>query len=232
MPRPDEDSLPTIDYERLQKTIHDIEFTLFNLGGQTAFLDRFLGELSEFMFSGVASLIFSVDVVKVNRIARAKKYFDQALEKLNHYSPRSSVFLFLHKQDLLPEAVKEEVNQTIADYMLKDVTNNVRVFHTTVYDNSLFQAMDVVFRGRTLSKYIQIYPDELLKTIEIPKEIISKLRSQEEREIQQEVQEKNRKEQQEKHQKKHLIKNLKHTPREIIYRDESGAIKKKLLPND
>ena len=97
MPHKDHDSPPTIDYDRYEKTVLGIEFTLFNLGGQTAFLDRFIGELSEFIFSGVVSFIFSVDALEIKKLPKAKYYFDLALKKLTQYSPSASVFLFIHK---------------------------------------------------------------------------------------------------------------------------------------
>jgi GTPase SAR1 family protein len=157
IPSKDDRYYAIIDYERYEKKILGTEFTLFNLGGQTAFLDRFTGELAEFIFGGTIAYIYIIDSVDIKSISLAKYYLDLSLKLLNQYSPKSSVFLFIHKQDLLPKSMKDEVNQTIEEYMLKDVNRIVRVFHTTVYNNSIFQAMDTVFR-----EHIQIYEEDLL----------------------------------------------------------------------
>ncbi len=145
IPKKDERYLPTIDYERKQKVIAGTELTIFDLGGQTAFLDRFTGELSEFIFSEVKALVFVVDSIAIQAISRAKYYLDLSLKKLNQYSPESSVFVFQHKTDLVPQKLKAEVTTTIRDYLSTGVSKQLKFYPTSVFSDSIFRAMGEVY---------------------------------------------------------------------------------------
>ncbi|MFW9779416.1 MAG: ADP-ribosylation factor-like protein [Candidatus Heimdallarchaeota archaeon] len=145
IPSKDEPYHATIDYERKQKTIAGTELTIFDLGGQTAFLDRFTGELSEFIFSGVKALVFVVDSIKIPDISRAKYYLDLSIKKLSEYSPSASVFLFQHKSDLVPKHLKGEVRKTISDYLSAGIKQSVRYYETSVFSDTIFRAMGDVY---------------------------------------------------------------------------------------
>jgi hypothetical protein len=145
IPKKDADYHATIDYERKQKVIAGTELTIFDLGGQTAFLDRFTGELSEFIFSGVKTLVFVVDSIEIKDISRAKYYLDLSLKKLTQYSPEATVFVFQHKADLIPTKMREEVRKTIQEYLGAGVTQRFRYFETSVFSDSIFKAMGDVY---------------------------------------------------------------------------------------
>jgi GTPase SAR1 family protein len=145
IPRKDDDYNATIDYERKSKVIAGTELTIFDLGGQTAFLDRFTGELSEFIFSGVKSFVFVVDSIEIKNISRAKYYLDLSLKKLGQYSPGATVFIFQHKSDLVPKKMKEEVRKTIQDYLSAGLNKTIKYYETTVFNDSIFSAMGDVY---------------------------------------------------------------------------------------
>jgi len=145
IPRKEEDYHATIDYERKQKVIAGTELTIFDLGGQTAFLDRFTGELSEFIFSGVKSFVFVVDSIEIKNISRAKYYLDLALKKLGQFSPEATIFIFQHKFDLVPKKMQDEVRKTIEDYLLAGISKRVKYYETTVFSDSIFKAMGEVY---------------------------------------------------------------------------------------
>jgi GTPase SAR1 family protein len=147
IPKEDEEYLPTIDYVRKKVVIAGKELIIFDLGGQTTFLDRFTTELSEFIFSGVKSLIFVVDSVEIKEISRAKFYLDIALKALSDYSPSASAYLFQHKTDLIPVKLREEVNKTIHDHLLVDTPMNMKYYETSVFDPTILNAMGEVFAG-------------------------------------------------------------------------------------
>lgn len=145
IPKKDDKYNATIDYERKQKVIAGTELTIFDLGGQTAFLDRFTGELSEFIFSGVKTLVFVVDSVNIQGISRAKYYLDLSLKKLSQYSTNASVFIFQHKTDLIPKKLRDEVRKTINDYLSAGVTQKLKYYETSVFSDTIFQAMGEVY---------------------------------------------------------------------------------------
>ena len=145
IPSPNDDYNATIDYERKQKVIAGTELTIFDLGGQTAFLDRFTGELSEFIFSGVKSLVFVVDSIEIKNISRAKYYLDLSLKKIAQYSPSATIFIFQHKADLIPKKMKEEVRRTIEEYLGQGIPARLKYFETSVFSDSIFKAMGEVY---------------------------------------------------------------------------------------
>lgn len=149
IPKKEEKYHATIDYERKQKVIAGTELTIFDLGGQTAFLDRFTGELSEFIFSGVKSLVFVVDSMEIKDISRAKYYLDLSLKKLDQFSPESSVFCFQHKADLIPKKMTREVSNTIKEYLSTGVNRELKFYSTSVFSDSIFRAMGDVYAEAT-----------------------------------------------------------------------------------
>ena len=96
---------PTIDYSRKGLSVNNVQITFFDLSGRSGFLDRFTGELSESIFSGVLSLVYVVDSIKMKDIYRTKYYLDRCVEKIDQYSPEAAVVIFQHKYDLVPKKV-------------------------------------------------------------------------------------------------------------------------------
>ncbi len=145
IPRKNEEYNATIDYERKSKVIAGTELTIFDLGGQTAFLDRFTGELSEFIFSGVKTFVFVVDSIEIKNISRAKYYLDLSMKKLSQFSPEATIFIFQHKSDLVPKKMREEARKTIQDYLSAGLTKRIKYFETSVFSDSIFKAMGDVY---------------------------------------------------------------------------------------
>ena len=136
----------TIDYERKVLIIDESEITFFDLGGTTAFLDRFVGELSEFMFSGVKVLIFVLDPLRIPDISRAKYYFDACLKNVDKYSPEASVVIFQHKTDLIPKKMRKEAYRTCKDYILTGIKKPLLYYETSIFTCSIVIAMSAVFQ--------------------------------------------------------------------------------------
>ncbi|MHA1977099.1 MAG: ADP-ribosylation factor-like protein [Candidatus Hodarchaeales archaeon] len=137
--------LPTIDYDRKKVILAGQEIVIFDMGGQTSFLDRFTDGLSDFIFTGVKALIFVVDSMKPKEITQAKYYLDISLAKLAQYSPTAFAYLFQHKTDLVPEHLKDEVRKTINDHLLVNIPLHLRYFETSVFTSSIFNAIGDVF---------------------------------------------------------------------------------------
>jgi len=136
----------TIDYERTVLISDESEITFFDLGGATAFLDRFTGELSEFIFTGVKVLVFVLDSLKIPEISRAKYYFDLCLKNIEKYSPETSVVIFQHKTDLIPKKLREEVYHTCRDYILTGIKKPVLYYETSIFTCSIVIAMSAVLQ--------------------------------------------------------------------------------------
>ncbi|MFX0067145.1 MAG: ADP-ribosylation factor-like protein [Candidatus Hermodarchaeota archaeon] len=128
----------TMDYTRKKFSIFGKTLTIFDLGGQKAFMDRFIGELAEFIFSGVKVLIYVVDIVEVTRFSLAKYYLDLALKRIKQYSPTAVVYVFLHKIDLIDRTRMTEFCNNVKNYLSTELEHPVTFFETSVFSNSIF----------------------------------------------------------------------------------------------
>jgi len=147
VPARDEATHATIDYTRHIRTILGTDFVFFNLGGQTSFLDRFTGELAEFHFSNAASFIFIVDAINIKNVPKSKYYFDVSLKCLSKFSPEALVFVFIHKMDLIPRSMKEEVSSTIRSYLGAGIDRDIYWAETSIFDHTSINAIEAVYKA-------------------------------------------------------------------------------------
>ena len=139
----------TIDYDRHTLILGNKGITIFDTGGQTTFLDRFTGELAPFMFGGVKAFVFVINSIDIKEIQRAKYYFDLCLKCLAEYSPTARIFIFQHKDDLVPKKMKKEVRTTIEEYLLAGIDpvtskQDIIYYETSVFTPSIILAVDAV----------------------------------------------------------------------------------------
>jgi GTPase SAR1 family protein len=135
----------TMNYERKSTTVLGKQLTIFDLGGQTSFLDRFTGELAEFVFSGVKAFIFVVDSSKFEEISRAKYYLDLCLQNLDQFSPNAIKYMFLHKVDLVKKSMLEEVAQNMKEFLISDYPGKIKHYTTSIFSENLFTLMGDIY---------------------------------------------------------------------------------------
>ncbi|UCG00668.1 MAG: hypothetical protein JSW11_13740 [Candidatus Heimdallarchaeota archaeon] len=131
----DVDSLSaTINYERMSLTIHDTPITIVDLGGQKIFLKRFLSGFSPFVFSSVKTFVFLIDVANKTSRNNAIQYFQSCLEKLSTFSPEATIFVFLHKNDLVRDSPNyESIHEQLKEQFQLESSQKLRFFRTTIY---------------------------------------------------------------------------------------------------
>ncbi len=151
----------TINYQRKLTHLCGLEISIFDLGGQTRFLDKFTGDLSQFVFSNVDSFIFVIEPLQTAFFSRSKYYFELSLEKLNLFSPNANIYLFLHKSDLIPSQNLDIISQDLKKYLTSEVNCQIQYFNTSVFSESAYEAI-----GSVLSEVLQIKEEfsEILNT--------------------------------------------------------------------
>ncbi|MHA2173347.1 MAG: ADP-ribosylation factor-like protein [Candidatus Hodarchaeales archaeon] len=142
----------TINYQRKMIHLCGLEISIFDLGGQTRFLDKFTGELSQFVFSSVDSFIFIIEPLQSAYFSRAKYYLELSLEKLKLFSPQAKIFLFLHKTDLIPAQNLNIISQNLKKYLTSEITYQIRYYNTSVFSESAFEAVGSVISEVLLLK--------------------------------------------------------------------------------
>lgn len=140
----------TIDFERKEINYVNSQFVIFDLENHTAFLDRWVGELSEYMFSGVNVLVFIVDPIEIRDLKRVRYYFEKMKDHLDTYSPSAKIFVFLHKWDLVPSNLTGELYNEIRSFLFANLDPSfleaqIRVYKTSVFTRPLTSPMLDVF---------------------------------------------------------------------------------------
>ncbi|MHA2298041.1 MAG: ADP-ribosylation factor-like protein [Candidatus Hodarchaeales archaeon] len=137
----------TLNYERKNITHLDKKITMFDLGGQINFLDRYTGELAKFIFSKTNALIFVIDTSNVGELTRVKYYLDLAVDKVHRHSPDTPVYILLHKVDLLNPHMQDELCNNLKVYLKSDLVHPLTFYKTSVLDKSgetIFNAFNTI----------------------------------------------------------------------------------------
>ncbi|MFX0124593.1 MAG: ADP-ribosylation factor-like protein [Candidatus Hodarchaeota archaeon] len=156
----------TINYQRKVKVLCGIELNIFDLGGQTRFLDRFTGDLSEFVFSDVDVFIFVLDPLQIAEFSRAKYYLELSIEKLDQFSPQASIHILLHKMDLLPDRLVDNVSDFITSYLNTEISKHLHFHKTSVFSESIYMVT-----GKILAQILDFESDfysiseEIIQTV-------------------------------------------------------------------
>ncbi|KAF8633852.1 hypothetical protein AX15_001223 [Amanita polypyramis BW_CC] len=129
----------TIDVEQNHvRFLGDLILNLWDCGGQDAFMDAYLSAQRSTIFQQVGVLIYVFDIETQEKF-KDTEYYRDCLEGLKTYSPDASVFLLVHKMDLVRgkegtfEKKKQELEEASGDVQ-------VSVFGTSIYDESLYKA--------------------------------------------------------------------------------------------
>jgi len=136
----------TINYTRSTKNIIDSAFQIFDCGGQESFINVFIGEQAEFIFSGLSVLVWVIDVSNFDTISTSKFYFDHAVNRVHQYSPNAVIFCLFHKIDLLLANMRTDVAETMENFFVTEKDVKIVYRPTSIYDRSIFAVMGEVIK--------------------------------------------------------------------------------------
>ena len=124
--------------------------TIWDLGGQEAFLDRYNSD-PEQIFGETALLIFVIDAFDVDNYEVARKQLHNAIENMKTYAlenrigrlQQSTIICFIHKMDQFQD--RKDKYKNLTQYFGTNpatsvVEPDVRFLSTSIYDSSLFRA--------------------------------------------------------------------------------------------
>ncbi|MFQ5981004.1 MAG: ADP-ribosylation factor-like protein [Candidatus Heimdallarchaeota archaeon] len=140
------DYAATINYTRSSKSLIGTAFQVFDCGGQESFINNFIGDQAEFIFSDVKILVWVVDVANFDQVSTSKFYFDHAIEKLNTYSSGAVVFCLCHKIDLVLADMREELLQTMRQFFAPPIPTEISYAGTSIFDHSVFKVFGEIIR--------------------------------------------------------------------------------------
>ena len=131
----------TIDVEHSHaKFMGNLTLNLWDCGGQDAFTESYLNSQRESVFGEVSVLIYVFDI-ESREVDRDIETYASVVEALREFSPAASVFVLVHKMDL----VQFELRKTIYEERVKmvaGVSEGVRLetFASSIWDQTLYKA--------------------------------------------------------------------------------------------
>jgi GTPase SAR1 family protein len=171
VPKKDAPYSATIDYRRKTYNLFGKQVSLFDLGGQKSFLERFVGDLANFIFTNLNVLVYIVDVTQISELSLCQYYLDLAVQNIKKFSPEAKICIFLHKLDLIDRERKESYIKDIKEFFHLSEIENVTFYETTVFNDSAIKAMERVVNSlkeepKTLESITKNYYMRLQKNIQ------------------------------------------------------------------
>jgi len=154
----------TIDVEQNHvRFLGDLILNLWDCGGQDAFMDSYLSTQQSTIFQHVGALIYVVEVESRN-LSKDLEYYAECLNSLRRYSPEASVFVLVHKMDLVRAPRAEVLEKRVKDLRAASGDTPITVFGTSIYDETLYKAWSQIVRtlipnASVLSKHLTILAD-------------------------------------------------------------------------
>ncbi len=140
------DYAATINYTRSSKSLIGTAFQIFDCGGQESFINTFIGDQAEFIFSDVRMLIWVVDVSNFDQVSTSKFYFDHAITKLYEYSPDAEIYCLCHKVDLVLPNMRGELLETMKQFFAPPLPMPIHYAGTTIFDHSIYKTFGEIIR--------------------------------------------------------------------------------------
>ena len=131
----------TIDVEHSHaKFMGNLTLNLWDCGGQDAFTESYLNSQRESVFGEVSVLIYVFDI-ESREVDRDLETYASVVEALKEFSPAASVFVLVHKMDL----VQFELRKTIYEERVKMVASvseglRLETFASSIWDQTLYKA--------------------------------------------------------------------------------------------
>ena len=149
----------TVRINRKLFNIAGSSINLFDVGGQSAYLNEVFQQYQERTFSDVKAVIFVVDVSDAANVMRSKYYFDLTVENVKEISRTERIYVFAHKMDVVPVNKREAVLQSIKDIFEVSSMGNTEIYGTSIFEDTLWDAMQKILA--------LIFPKDDAKTLEI-----------------------------------------------------------------
>jgi len=137
------------------KFLGNLTLNLWDCGGQEAFMENYLSQQRQHVFSHVGVLIYVFDI-ESRDVDRDMATYVSIISAMVQYSPSAKVFVLIHKMDLILQAEREPifdarvrvVRQKTAEYLAgAGVTLpgggpelDLTPFATSIWDQSLYKA--------------------------------------------------------------------------------------------
>jgi Ras-related GTP-binding protein A/B len=122
------------------KFLGNLTLNLWDCGGQDAFMENYLSQQRSHVFSNVGVLIYVFDI-ESRDFDRDLLTYRSIISALAQYSPQSSVYILIHKMDLIAPVQRETLyNERVGVIQGKSEVFDPIPFATSIWDQSLYKA--------------------------------------------------------------------------------------------
>jgi Ras-related GTP-binding protein A/B len=132
---------PTLDVEHTHvRFLGNLVLNLWDCGGQYRFYESYFDSQRDTIFRNVEVLIYVFDVDSGD-LENDITLFDGIMEAMEQNSPDASVFILIHKMDLVAEEDRERAFEERAALIQNRWPQfKMQVFATSIWDETLYQA--------------------------------------------------------------------------------------------
>jgi len=133
---------PTLGVENSNvRFLGNLVLSLWDCGGQDAFMDNYFESQRDAIFKNVEVLIYVFDIESADH-DREMEHFQSCLDALASSSKTAHIFCLIHKMDLIPK--EEERKKVLAERTQELVAiaapQTITAFGTSIWDETLYAA--------------------------------------------------------------------------------------------
>ncbi|KAL3423326.1 GTP-binding protein gtr1 [Phlyctema vagabunda] len=122
------------------KFLGNLTLNLWDCGGQDAFMENYLSQQRQHVFSNVGVLIYVFDI-ESRDFDRDLLTYRSIITALSQFSPTSSIYILIHKMDLIPPGQREDLYiNHVSLIRSKSESFDPVPFATSIWDQSLYKA--------------------------------------------------------------------------------------------
>ncbi|KAG9243224.1 Gtr1/RagA G protein conserved region-domain-containing protein [Calycina marina] len=122
------------------KFLGNLTLNLWDCGGQDAFMENYLSQQRQHVFSNVGVLIYVFDI-ESRDFDRDLLTYRSIIGALSQFSSTASVYILIHKMDLVVPTKREDIyNDRVDQVQAKSDAFEITPFATSIWDQSLYKA--------------------------------------------------------------------------------------------
>ena len=143
----------TVRFSRKKVEFSDLTLFIFDVGGQTVYLEEIFETQKATVFSNVKVLFYVVDAANFGAFHTSQSYFIRTIRTIHELNKDAKICILAHKMDLIPVTERNSTIQSISDIFSLDKLEGVKIFQTSIYEDSIINVMENVLQTN-LNKFV------------------------------------------------------------------------------
>ena len=122
----------------------NLVLNLWDCGGQYRFYESYFDSQRDTIFRNVEVLIYVFDIESAE-MNNDFALFDGVIEAMEQNSPDASIFVLIHKMDLVPADIRQKIFADRENHIkARSDQFNIRCFGTSIWDETLYRAWSTI----------------------------------------------------------------------------------------